>query len=79
MYGTESSLSVGTCSYQGLTYKHGQDWKPDVCRLCRCGNGQVSCYQESCTPCASVRLSIARELMNQGVGASVLVTLGRNQ
>lgn len=39
------------CEFNERKYKSGSVWHPDNCSVCNCNNGDVSCYQQTCTVC----------------------------
>ncbi|XP_070544831.1 extracellular matrix organizing protein FRAS1-like [Ptychodera flava] len=41
----------GYCVYGRKTYRNGDDWSPDACRICHCRSGAVNCFHRTCLPC----------------------------
>ncbi|XP_072243382.1 extracellular matrix organizing protein FRAS1 isoform X1 [Leuresthes tenuis] len=44
-----------SCSWQGVVYRDGEEWKPSLCSRCVCNNGRaqcsvVECQQVACKP-----------------------------
>uniref|UniRef100_A0A3Q3IUW6 VWFC domain-containing protein n=1 Tax=Monopterus albus TaxID=43700 RepID=A0A3Q3IUW6_MONAL len=37
-----------SCSWQGVLYKDGDEWKPSLCSRCLCSNGEVQCLVAEC-------------------------------
>ncbi|XP_028271092.1 extracellular matrix organizing protein FRAS1 isoform X9 [Parambassis ranga] len=37
-----------SCSWQGVTYRDGEEWKPSLCSRCVCSNGNVQCSVAEC-------------------------------
>ncbi|XP_034152338.1 extracellular matrix protein FRAS1 isoform X3 [Esox lucius] len=41
-----------SCSWEGLVYRDGEEWKPTVCSKCVCADGQPQCSTAECPPVA---------------------------
>ncbi|XP_039255585.2 cysteine-rich motor neuron 1 protein-like [Styela clava] len=43
----------GACSVNGSIYKHGEEFRPEPCRMCQCSKGVYHCSIEQCAelPC----------------------------
>uniref|UniRef100_A0AAX7VKR4 Fraser extracellular matrix complex subunit 1 n=1 Tax=Astatotilapia calliptera TaxID=8154 RepID=A0AAX7VKR4_ASTCA len=37
-----------SCSWQGIVYRDGEEWKPSLCSRCVCSNGEVQCSVAEC-------------------------------
>lgn len=76
VYAAKNIDSLGVCSYAGLTYEHGKNFKDiDGCNTCTCTNGQVVCTEVACVePTTSTKQSCNYEgktyAHNQGFAAS---------
>nr|XP_014351812.1 PREDICTED: kielin/chordin-like protein [Latimeria chalumnae] len=50
------------CSFQGVTYSHGEAFLPDPCRQCTCRGGSVHCLDTLCP-----RLSCMHQVTEPGI------------
>ncbi|KAM4616687.1 extracellular matrix organizing protein FRAS1 [Polymixia lowei] len=41
-----------SCSWQGVEYRDGEEWKPSLCSKCYCNSGAVQCSAVECQPVA---------------------------
>eukprot|EP00118_Oscarella_pearsei_P010703 m.67205 g.67205 ORF g.67205 m.67205 type:complete len:3953 (+) comp35439_c0_seq1:534-12392(+) len=39
------------CSHNNRTYQHNEEWYPNVCSVCQCDDGKVTCYKKICQLC----------------------------
>lgn len=47
----ESRLSTAECTgVDGEPHADGARWKRDVCTICECRDGQITCFVEACPP-----------------------------
>ncbi|CAL1533485.1 unnamed protein product, partial [Lymnaea stagnalis] len=37
------------CTFEGTSYKHSEEWRPNVCMQCTCDNGVTYCQREKCS------------------------------
>ncbi|OQR69389.1 collagen alpha-1(II) chain-like [Tropilaelaps mercedesae] len=49
----EPEPGIDMCIWNGQTFVDGQEWRPDVCTVCRCMAGQRVCSTQECPalPC----------------------------
>ena len=42
---------MGACEHDGMMYYNGETFMEDLCTMCQCNDGEVTCTTETCSEC----------------------------
>lgn len=51
MYLLSTDVTMGACEHANMTYYDGESFMEDLCTMCQCNNGTVTCVTETCPEC----------------------------
>ena len=46
-----TDVTMGACEYDGMMYYNGETFMEDLCTVCQCNDGTVTCTTETCPDC----------------------------
>ena len=46
-----TDVTMGACEYDGMMYYNEETFMEDLCTMCQCNDGTVTCTTETCPDC----------------------------